>query len=471
MSGPAAARAIDLLIENGLVLDGDGGRFEGHSVAVAGDRIAAIGPAATLEAACPPDVRRIDAAGSLVLPGLIDAHVHPGLGIAGPLLARHDWNEMGALAGPGRLSDFMLHYGRLDRHEFGEEESRAAARACLLAGLKAGMTCFSDGGIGNPDGIARAAEDLGLRGIVTHPRSQDLGWLEGDAPERPRRVDETDAVLEAAEAVVARWNGGAGGRLRAWYTMGTELSCSDELVRGIKRLADRDGVGFSSHTSAAGNQDELSAAIHGRTGVDRLAALGALGPNWTGVHMGYLSEAEEILLAESGAAVAHCPGTSMGAGKGILTRRAMPRLLARGVRVVLGSDSYNSGTIQQQLPLAFMGHKEAAADDRPFPPGTLLAMVTREAARALLWDDEIGTLAVGKKADITIVRTDALRFLPFPDPLHAFVRVGMPGDIDTVLVDGRVLLQDGRACTVDEETVAAEARAAMENFVRTLTGG
>lgn len=467
MSESRDKQSIDLLIENAVVVTGAGDTYANGAVAVAGNRIAAVGDAGALTINGEPR-QRMDARGGLVLPGLIDAHVHPGLAIAGPLLARRDWRTLGPLAGAGRLAEFMVHYGRLDRHAFGEEESYATSKAVLLAGLKSGMTCFSDGGIGNPAGIARAAADLGIRGIVTHARSQDLGWEPGDAPDNPRRIADTDAVLADAATVVARWNGTSNGRIRAWYTMGTELSCSDDLVRGIKRLADRDGVGFSSHTSAAGNQDALSLAIHGRTGVARLDALGALGSNWVGVHMGFLTDEEMGMMARSGASVAHCPGTSMGAGKSIITRGTMLRLLEAGVTVALGSDSYNSGTIVQQLPLAFMGHKEAMADDRVMAPEQLLAMVTRDAARALLWDDQIGTLAPGMMADIIIVRTDSPRHFAFPDPLHAFVRIGQPDDVDTVIVDGEVLVRGGSLVHVDEADVLAGAKDAMTGFVSAM---
>lgn len=459
-------RDVDLLIAHGYVVTADAAWtvIADGAVAIDQGRIAAIGPTAEIRAAVAPR-ETIDATGRLVTPGLIDAHLHAGYPSVGPAAPRKDWSKPGPFALGGDIAGFLSFYGKLDRATAREEESYAIARLALLASLKSGATCWSDGSVGNADGVARASLDLGLRGIVTYPGAQDLAFDSGGPDARPRRADDVDALLTRAEATVRRWNGEGQGRLRAWYMLATDISCSDELIQGTKALADRDGVGFSSHTCTIENEIEVSRRLHGRTGVERLAALGALGPNWVGVHMGYASDAEIALMAAQGGSVAHCPGTSMSVGKGVLSRRVVPKYLEAGIPVALGSDTTPTGGMLAQMNLAYHGHKEATRDDRVLGPRRTLAMATCDAARVLLWDDEIGSLEVGKRADIALFRCDDARWAAHADPVTALCRVAGSGDVDTVIVDGRVLLRDAAAVGVDEAAIVAEAKAAAAAFM------
>ncbi len=466
----APPQAVDLLIAGGHVVAADiaGTVLTDGAVAVAGGRIVAIGPTSEVRAAVTAR-ETIDASGCLVVPGLIDAHIHPGYGIAARLSAKSNWSKPGPFALGGDIAGFLALYGKLDRASVSEEESYAVAKVALLASLKTGTTCWSDGSVGNAAGIARASLDLGMRGIVTYPGAQDLAFESGGPGAIPQRADDVDALLERAEATVARWNGAGEGRLRAGYMLASDIVCSDELIRGTKALADRDGVIFSSHTCTVEDEIAVSRRLYGRTGVERLAALGALGANWVGVHMGYASNAEIDLMVEHGGSIVHCPGTSMGAGKGILARRIIPKYMAAGIPVALGSDTTPSGSVLTQMALAFFGHKEAARDDRILDPATTLAMATRVAAKVLLWDDEIGSLELGKRADIAVFRCDDSRWAAFPDPLAGLCRVAGAADVHAVIVDGRVLMRDGVIVGVDEPAIVAAAQAASAAFLSRLS--
>jgi cytosine/adenosine deaminase-related metal-dependent hydrolase len=463
-------RPVDLLIAGGHVVAADAAWtvLTDGAVAIAAGRIVGIGPAREVRAAVAAR-ETIDASGCLVVPGLIDAHIHPGYGIASRLSAKSDWSKPGPFALGGDIAAFLTTYGRLDRARVSEEESYAVAKLALLASLKTGTTCWSDGSVGDAAGIARASLDLGMRGIVTYPGAQDLAFDSGGPNAIPRRADDVDALLKRAEATVARWNGEGGGRLRAWYMLASDIVCSDELIRGTKALADRDGVGVSSHTCTIEDEIGVSRRLYGRTGIDRLASLGALGGNWVGVHMGYASDMEIGLLAEHGGSVVHCPGTSMGAGKGILSRRIIPKYMAAGIPVALGSDTTPSGSVLTQMALAFFGHKKAARDDRVLDPRTTLSMATSAAAKVLLWDDKIGSLEVGKRADIAVFRCDDSRWAAFPDPLVGLCRLAGAGDVHTVVVDGCVLVRGGDVVGIDEAAVVAAAQAAAAAFASRLS--
>jgi 5-methylthioadenosine/S-adenosylhomocysteine deaminase len=457
---------VDLLVTGGHVVTADAAwtEYADGAIAIAGGRIVSVGPSVAICAG----VRAgdtLDASGCVVVPGLIDAHLHPGYPLVGPAAAKRDWSKPGPFALGGDIAAFLALYGRLDRAPVREEETHAIATLALLAALKSGTTCWSDGSVGNADGVARASLDLGLRGIVTYPGAQDLAFDSGGPGATPRRADDVDALLARGQSVVRRWNGEGQGRLRAWYMLASDISCSDELITATKALADRDGVCFSSHTCTVENEIEVSRRLHGRTGVARLAALGALGPNWVGIHMGYADDTEIALMAERGGAVVHCPGTSMGVGKGILARRIMPKYMAAGVPVALGSDTSNAGTALSQLRLAYYGHKEVARDDRVLDPRTTLAMVTSTAARVLHWDDEIGSLEAGKRADLSIFRCDDARWAATPDPVAGLCRVADAGDVEAVVVDGRVLVRNSQVTGVDEAAVIAAARAAIGAFL------
>jgi cytosine/adenosine deaminase-related metal-dependent hydrolase len=196
-----------------------------------------------------------------------------------------------------------------------------------------------------------------------------------------------------------------------------------------------------------------------------MADLGALAPNFLGAHMGFLGEEDVVRLAESGGHVAHCPGTAMGSGKGVVSRKSMLDLRAAGINICLGVDSPQWASLPDQMKLTFYGHKDATQDDRVFPSDEVLAMATRNAAAALGVLHERGSIEPGKVADITVIDISDSRYGPFADPWFGFVRAGHPGDVRDVIVEGRIKVRNGQAIGLDEPAIVAQALEAGREYL------
>lgn len=464
----AAPRPVDLLIHNTRVItmDAAGSEWETGAVAVHQGRIAGIGPDDQLALAFAPR-RRIDGRGTLCLPGLINAHMHPAFYLVASRFSSRRPAAPGALARGGQIGRFLAQFGRIDRIGVTPEETFAGAMAGLVRVMKTGATCVNDGGLGDLDSVAEAVLAIGMRGIATQGGGGDLRVQSENSPPEP---DEgAIAELERTARRLARWKRHPSGRIRAWFNVTTDLNASDEYWRRVKALADEHGVGVSSHTCTVALQDDASIRWFGQRGIARMQRLGVLGPNWMGIHMGFPSEDEVQALAAAGASVVHCPATSMGMGKGILVEGVVPRYRAAGVTVALGSDSPQWGDMVQQMQFAFYVHKDVSRDDTVMPADEVLAMATRDAAKALLWDQDIGSLEVGKSADLILVDIDQLRYASLSHPLLGLMRAGFGADVKLVMVDGRILVEKGELVGLDEARILAQAGEAARSLAARLS--
>ncbi|WP_299323457.1 amidohydrolase family protein [Parasphingopyxis sp.] len=457
-------RKVALLIRNAHVItvDADLKEYADGYVAVDDGQIVGVGASKELEGKFEAEQVH-DAGGKMCLPGLINAHMHPAFYLVTPKFASLDQSEPGLLSRGGKMGQFLALFGRVDHIGITEDETYLGALAGLVRMLRTGSTCVNDGGFGKLTGIANAIQDSGLRGIATYGGGGDLAHGADGSP--PTRMGDVDVLLGDILEEFDRWHGSYGGRIRCWFNVPTDLNGSDEYWTEVKRLAEARQVGISSHVATVATHDEMSMAMFGKRGIPRLADLGVLGPNWQGIHMGFVNDQEIEILKESDASIAHCPATSMGSGKGIFGVGSIPKMVDRGVTVALGSDSPQWGDMIQQMQLAYYGHKDAAQDDLIFSPYEVLDMATRSAAKSLLWDDEIGTIEVGKKADLTLISFDNLRYASLPHPLLGLMRAGHGGDVDTVIVEGKILMADKTLCVVDEEKVMADAAQATQSLL------
>jgi 5-methylthioadenosine/S-adenosylhomocysteine deaminase len=336
--------------------------------------------------------------------------------------------------------------------------------------IKGGTTCFNDGGNGDAAGLAQAAIDIGIRGVVTQAAG-DL-TVNPDSPQgRLQRFADVDEILSRNEAVVKQWRGAGEGRIRAWFNLFFAPTCSDELCVETKNLADQYGVGIGCHATAVKNEDPFSVKHHGKRSLTRLHDLGVLGANFLGIHMGWPDEQEISWLAEQQVKVAHCPITSSLCGKGIFFDQRIPKMADAGVTIGLGTDIAQQGGMLAQMTATYLWHKEAYRESTIMPPRQVLEMATIDAARACLWEDEIGSLEVGKKADLIIVDTTDMRWALSRDPLGPFLLEGQGRDVETVIIDGRVVMRNRALLTVDEEQIKQKLRQTFQQMVKRRRGG
>jgi len=448
MKTPAAVGAVSLLVHSAdwlVTVDDQRRIIRDGAIAIAGDRIVAVGKTADLRASLQAD-KEIDASGRLVLPGLIDTHVHNS-------------QQLGRGLADG--CDIPIHLlQRLYGYEaqLMEEDAYWAAMNCHLEMIRAGTTCFLDPGNYFPKQMAQAVSESGLRGVIARIAFDVHATALGGLADNVRR-ESTDEALAHAQAAIDTYHDTQDGRLRTWVGLRIPAVCSDDLIRRAKAMADANGVGLVLHASEARDEVVASRVKFGMPDVERLAQLDALGKNVLLIHMGWASPKELALTLRHQACVCCTPSTGFRAGMGSMEFGRFPELLELGATVALGSDSAMSSNyvdIVRQMSLASGAAKSQRLDPTIMPPETVLEMATLHGSRALLWDDQIGSITVGKKADITMFDTIRPDWQPVLNPLANLVHSSR-GGADTVICNGKVLMEKGVVLTIDEGRTLHEA--------------
>lgn len=430
-----------------IILDG--------AIAISDDRIVAVGKTSELEPRF-AGTEIIDGRGKLVLPGLFDTHIHNA-----QQLGRGLGDE--AYSGPERL--FRRLWVVESHMESGD--ALCAARLCQLELLRAGTTCFADPGSYFAAETAQAVKESGMRGIIARTVF-DMGQTPmGSLP--TNFFEPIDDALARADAMVEEFDGALDGRLKAWFSMRVPVACSDDLLRRLAKLAEKRNVGIIGH--ACENRDEVVASHlkYGMGDVARLEKLGLLNPNLLLLHMGWIDAKELMLLKKRDVKISLAPGASMHQAMGNLSHGKVPEMLELGIKMSLGSDAAMSGNfldVIRQTYLLIGGYHEARLDPKVIRPETAVEMITIDGARCLLWDDDLGSLEVGKKADITMLDIHRPEWQPIHNPIANLVYSAHGGCADTVIVDGKVLMRGSKVLTLNEDDLYEEARDRASSLVK-----
>jgi 5-methylthioadenosine/S-adenosylhomocysteine deaminase len=426
-------------------------QFNDGAVLIEDDRITDVGRSAELsarvDAESPLETTRIDLHGRWVLPGLINTHVHTS-------------QQLGRGLGDD-VSLLTWLYERIWPYESNmtEEDSYISTLLCGLEQIRSGVTCFAEPGGQFVDGMARATTELGLRGILARS-TMDMG--EG-LPKTWR--ESTEETLDIQIANYERWHGKAAGRIRTWFGLRTIFNNSDDLIVRTKALADQYGVGVHMHVAEIEEEVRFAQETRGATTVTHLHNLGVLDPNFLAVHSVWLTDAEVQIFADHDVKVSHNPAAAMR----VLGFAKVPEMLRAGVCVALGTDgapSNNRMTLIDEMWLTSLIHKGRTLDPTVVPAQAVLAMVTCDAARALLWENEIGSLAVGKKADLVVLNPASPAMLPMHDPIANMVTAMHAHNVESVMADGRWLMRDREVKVVNEHDVMEEAAARAAAIAR-----
>src|SRR3989338_4848130 len=428
-----------------LTVDRDRRILRDGAVAVTDGRIVAVGKTAEV-AAQHPAARVISARGKVVTPGLIDSQIDTTFQMSRGLA-----DEVGSKR---FLFERMYPYeAALD-----EADALASIRLCVLELLKNGVTTFIDAGNYQPHLTAEVVGAAGLRCVVARSTFDVAASAMGVLP--PSFIETTAQALERAERVVRELHGAHGGRVHAWLQFRGLNNSTDRLIVGLQRLADRHGVGVQTHACFARDTMEASLAKHGVTEVERLERLGVLDANVLLIHVGGATEAGLALLRQHDVKCVAAPSSSLHNAYGNLREGHVPELLAAGVAVGLGSDHASSGIVDpcQEMFLVAGAYKEVRTNPEVLPPERVLEMATVHGARCALRGEEIGALEVGRRADLVLFDTARPEWQPLYNPVANLVYSATGRSVDTVIVDGRVLVEGGRALTLDEGAILEEAR-------------
>jgi 5-methylthioadenosine/S-adenosylhomocysteine deaminase len=258
-------------------------------------------------------------------------------------------------------------------------------------------------------------------------------------------------------ALHARWHGAAGGRLRIAFAPRFALSCTRTLLEGVADLAVRRDMLIHTHASESTGEVAL---VRERTGLDNIPYLVAAGlgsARLRAAHCVWVDDTAQHLLAERGIHVLHCPGSNLKLGSGIAP---IVEMRALGIPVSLGADG---AACNNRLDMFDEMRACALLQAVRLGPGALparevVAMATREGARALGLETEIGSIAAGKRADLVLVGRRQPHVTPGPDPYSTLVYAARGTDVRTTIVDGEVLVDEGRLVRVDPADIVADAR-------------
>ncbi len=427
-----------LVIENTTLVTMNAQRevLTGASLAVAGDRIAAISTGEDLHVRF-PDAEILDGRGKVVLPGLINAHTHIAMSLQKGI----------TLAVPEGLYRVMWPVERALTPE-------DIAVGALIGGAEAllgGTTCVVDHYF-HMEGVTQALITLGLRGVMGHTIMSRLGPFTGEQE------------LEEGIDFVRRWKG-RHPLVTPWLAPHASDTVDREWLLRLRELATAEGVGL--HLHLAQSQRELAyVQQHFGTGcVTYLYDMGFLGPDVLAAHCIYIDDAELELLAVSGAHPIYCPMGHALHGK---PQRAW-ELLQRGAGVLIGTDcvtSNNEMALVSELRIAGASQKQLTGDSQALPAAKILEMVTVDAAAAIGMDDQLGALIPGYLADLIMLEMDGLHAAPTYSLLDNIVYACNGRDVDTVMVNGRIVVQNRHLLTADETELAAQAQELGRALIR-----
>lgn len=459
-AAPPAARPRLLLRQVATVLDADAATEGPLDVLVEDGRIAALGADLRVQAA---GAVVLDCSGQLLAPGLVNAHWHspmqPAHGTADRLdHKRFMWANQADTA--GRTA-----------HEIG----LSALLGCIQmirTGTTAVLDHFPEQGFGPQDvqAVLDAYAGSGMRAVVglrvfdgeysdiMPEASQRTAALE-DAIERhnPLRPAPAQQSLELLEECLSRFDR-RHPRLRVFPAPSNPVRCSDGFLQAVHALAVRHDTGVHCHLLETRRQSELARQAYGRTMVAHLATLGALDDRWSCAHCNWLTPEDIALMAERGAVAVLNPESNLKIGSGV---PPVARLVAGGVACALGTDGASTNDnliLQEAMQLAAFLHRTDEPDQARWTGAADVLRMATTGGAAALREPLLGRVAAGWKADLVLYDLQAPTWVPLNDPLQQFVFGERGAGVRRVIIDGNLVMDQGRILAFDEAAVLHEAR-------------
>ena len=426
----------DLLVTGGTVLtvDGPGTVVADGAVAVRDGEIVAVGPAAEVAREFEP-AETLDATGCLVMPGLVNTHAHLAMN-----LFRGEADDVS-------LEQFLERLLAAELAQLDAASVAVGVEAALAESLRGGITTALDM-YWYPEAASEVADRVGFR-LLNGPSFMDV--IDPDGRDFDARMAWAEELLTARRA--------ADPTAPAWVMPHSAYLLSREQLDRIMALAERFDARVHVHAAESPGEDDAVRARHDDLPLPVLAAAGVLGPGTVVAHAVQLTDADIALLAGTGTAVAHCPVSNLNLGCGIAP---LPELLRAGVRVGLGTDgAASAGALDMfaAIRLAALLHKGVTRDPRTVGAERAVRLATAGGAAALGLGDRIGSLTVGRRADLVVCDTDRPHVAPNTDPWSTVAYGLTAADVRHTVVDGRVLLRDRVLTTIDERAVLDEITA------------
>lgn len=415
------------------------------AVAIKDGRFAAVGKSVEIGGAWRSDTV-IDGRNRVATPGLIDNHLHSSFQMSR------------GLADEVNAQSFLFE--RMYPFEGAQERDDVFVSASLAAIelLSHGVTCFIDPGNYHPDASVEAIAASGMRLVVARSSFDRTKSVMGMLP--AAMIDTAESALAGAEAVLDKYASAYDGRVRASASFRGLNNSSDELILGLRALAEKYDTLLQTHACFSYSTHDGCIASFGKPEVERLESLGVLDERCLLVHAGWLEPHEVALLVKRKPTLVASPSSSLHNGYGNIAFGMLPELMALGVNVSLASDHASSGIVDMPIEMMLMagGYKEVRINPRVMPPERVVEMATLGGAKGARMDADIGSVEVGKKADFVLFDTRRPEWQPLFNPVSNLVYSAPGNTVDTVLVDGRVVVKGGRLTLIDSDAVFDEAK-------------
>lgn len=398
----------------------------------------------------------LDARHRVVIPGLVDSHLHSSF-----QLAR-------GLADEANAQSFLFAHMYPYEVAIDDGDVYTAASLAAMELLRHGVTCFIEPGNYAPDATVRAVMDAGMRmvlGVSCFDRNRSAT---GSMP--ARMVETKEQCVEKTLDLFERYPGNYAGRLSVSASFRGMNNASDELILALKEIAERHDAILQTHACYSYFTRDASIAQFGKPEIERLESLGVLDERMVLLHAGWLEPQEIAILARRKPNLVCCPSSSLHNGYGNLAIGVHPELMALGVNVALGADHASSGTVDliQEMRYCACGYKEIRTNPRVMPPEQALEMATVNGARCAGLAERIGSIEVGKAADFVVFDTAAPEWLPLYNPVSNLVYSATGSSVEHVFVGGRQVVAAGRVTTIDQEALVREVRRAAERIAGRL---
>lgn len=452
------ADANNRVIPNGWVLVGDG-------------KILALGDQQTE----PPIYDRwINAEGKLVVPGFVNPHWHESF--VAPNVEQPDdsnlepspYSRGGNIEALSSMFGFIAGVGK----RLTPGEAVAIARWSMWTQLRAGTTALGDLGSANTaDALAQAALDLGMRIRVSRWGADIM--IPANSPEF-KKIADTQEQANDWLALMETWNDHVSGLIGGMPSVMGAFGSSDEQLIALRDIAHQFQSPYATHLAPLRNEREAVMRVFGRSPIERFDHLGLLTDRLLAVHTAYASETEYQRLIATGVNICHSPAHYGMLGEATNSEtKQIARFLQDGVPVSSSTDGDISfiGGMPEALRAAHLHHNEATNDNTTCPPTLALRTGTIHGAKALGWRDKIGSIEAGKQADLVLINIDDWRYQLGNHPLRTFLVTGSSADVDTVIVAGKILLQQGRSTEFNERELLNDYRKAVASARQRIRPG